>query len=71
MTREHIAMEGTTLKSQLKESAQRVQNKLLELGYTNKVVELPDSTRTAQEAADAIGCDVAQIAKSIIFRLKN
>jgi prolyl-tRNA editing enzyme YbaK/EbsC (Cys-tRNA(Pro) deacylase) len=48
-----------------------VQNKLLELGYTNQVVELPDSTRTAQEAAAAIGCDVAQIAKSIVFRLKN
>jgi prolyl-tRNA editing enzyme YbaK/EbsC (Cys-tRNA(Pro) deacylase) len=59
------------LTSQLKESAQRMQNKLIELGYTNKVVELPDSTRTAQEAAAAIGCDVAQIAKSIVFRLKN
>ncbi|WCN38402.1 YbaK/EbsC family protein [Aneurinibacillus uraniidurans] len=55
----------------LKESAQKVQNKLIELGYTNTVVELPDSTRTAQEAAEAIGCEVAQIAKSIIFRLKG
>nr|WP_274528599.1 YbaK/EbsC family protein [Paenibacillus piscarius] len=41
------------------------------MGYTNQVVELPDSTRTAQEAADAIGCEVAHIAKSIIFWLKN
>jgi len=57
--------------SQLKESAQQVQNKLRELGYPNKVIELPDSTRTAQEAADAIGCEVAHIAKSIIFRLQN
>ncbi|WP_238652442.1 YbaK/EbsC family protein [Paenibacillus piscarius] len=57
--------------SQLKDSAKQVQNKLLELGYTNQVVELPDSTRTAQEAADAIGCEVAHIAKSIIFWLKN
>ncbi|MGG2091944.1 YbaK/EbsC family protein [Bacillus sp. S13(2024)] len=55
----------------LKESAQRVQNKLLELGYTNQVMELPDSARTAQEAAEAIGCKVAQIGKSIIFRLKT
>ncbi|MGG1663826.1 hypothetical protein [Brevibacillus sp. NRS-1366] len=39
----------------LKESAQKVQMKLMELGYTHQVVELPDSTRTAQEAADAIG----------------
>lgn len=57
--------------NELKESAQRVQRRLSELGYSNKVVELPDSTRTAQEAADTIGCEVAQIAKSIIFRLKN
>ncbi len=57
--------------SQLKESAQQVQNKLIELGYPNKVIELPDSTRTAQEAADAIGCEVAHIAKSIIFRLQH
>ncbi|KPV44089.1 hypothetical protein AN477_08400 [Alicyclobacillus ferrooxydans] len=57
--------------SQLKEGAERVQSRLSELGYTNKVVELPDSTRTAQEAAVVIGCEVAQIAKSIIFRLKD
>lgn len=37
----------------LKESAQRVQRRLQEMGYANQVVELPDSTRTAQEAADA------------------
>lgn len=54
----------------LKESAQRIQDKLSELGYTHQVVELPESTRTAQEAAAAIGCEVAQIAKSIIFRLQ-
>jgi len=29
---------------------------------------LPLSTRTAVEAASAIGCEVAQIAKSLIFR---
>ncbi len=52
-------------------SAQKVQDKLVELGYSNRIVELPDSARTAQEAADAIGCEVAQIAKSIIFRLQD
>lgn len=55
--------------SQLNESAQRIQDLLIEMGFNNKVIELPDSARTAAEAADAIGCDVAQIAKSIIFRL--
>ena len=34
-------------------------------------MELSASTRTAQEAADAIGCTVAQIAKTIIFKGKT
>lgn len=57
--------------AELKDSARRVQEILNERGYANVVVEMPDSTRTAQEAADAIGCEVAQIAKSIVFRLKH
>jgi prolyl-tRNA editing enzyme YbaK/EbsC (Cys-tRNA(Pro) deacylase) len=32
------------------------------------IVELPQSARTSGEAAEAIGCTVAQIAKSIVFR---
>ncbi|MBO0586926.1 hypothetical protein [Sporosarcina sp. E16_8] len=50
-------------------NVQKVQEKLLELGHLNKVVQLTDSARTAQEAADALGCKVAQIAKSIIFKV--
>jgi len=37
-------------------------------GHELEIVSLASSTRTAQEAADTIGCDVAQIAKSIVFR---
>ncbi|EPY07156.1 hypothetical protein PAALTS15_10189 [Paenibacillus alvei TS-15] len=55
---------------ELKNSAQIVQDKLAAMGLPNQVVELPDSTKTAQEAADSIGCDISQIAKSIIFRRK-
>lgn len=32
------------------------------------MVELPASTRTAEQAAEAVGCNVAQIVKSLIFR---
>lgn len=53
----------------LKESAQIVQDVIIQSGYNNQVIELPQSARTAQEAADALNCKVAQIAKSIIFRL--
>ncbi len=38
------------------------------LGPAFTVVEFDESTHTAQEAADAIGCQLAQIAKSILFR---
>lgn len=50
-------------------SAQRVQNTLMELGYTGQVQELEASTRTAVEAAQAAGCEVGQIVKSLVFRL--
>jgi len=48
-------------------SAKKVQDFLMENGFSCTVKELPDSTRTAEEAAKAIGCEVAQIAKSLIF----
>jgi Cys-tRNA(Pro) deacylase len=37
------------------------------LGISADIREFPAGTRTAQEAADAIGCDVAQIVKSLVF----
>jgi prolyl-tRNA editing enzyme YbaK/EbsC (Cys-tRNA(Pro) deacylase) len=52
----------------LSPSAQRVQQALLEKGLPLQVVELPASTRTAVEAAQAIGCQVGQIVKSLVFR---
>ena len=52
-------------------SAQRVQDALNEHGAACVVLELPQSTRTAQEAADAIGCTVSQIVKSLIFQGKS
>src|SRR3989440_12517955 len=41
---------------ELSSSAQKVQDVLHILGYASRVVELPNSTRTAREAAQAIGC---------------
>ncbi len=50
---------------------EKVQQALDELGIPTEVTVLPDSTRTAKEAAQAVGCQVAQIAKSIIFQGKE
>lgn len=52
----------------LKDSARRVQAALAAAGFDFQVREFPASTRTSAEAAAAIGCAVAQIAKSLIFR---
>lgn len=53
--------------SKLSKSAQRVQDALEEHGLALSVVELPKSTRTAVEAAQAVNCQVGQIVKSLIF----
>jgi prolyl-tRNA editing enzyme YbaK/EbsC (Cys-tRNA(Pro) deacylase) len=51
--------------------AQSVQNALKQKGLDCKVMELPSSTRTAQDAATSIGCEVSQIVKSLIFKTKE
>ncbi|HJS33043.1 MAG TPA: YbaK/EbsC family protein [Alphaproteobacteria bacterium] len=54
--------------SPLSASAQKVQDALRARGFANQVVERAQSTRTSADAAAAVGCTVAQIAKSIVFR---
>lgn len=53
--------------SELSQSAQKVQAALESLGLPCQVIELPGSTRTALEAAQAVNCQVGQIVKSLIF----
>ena len=51
----------------LKPSVQRVADALLAVGIEPDIVELAESTRTAQEAAAAIGTSVPKIVKSLVF----
>jgi prolyl-tRNA editing enzyme YbaK/EbsC (Cys-tRNA(Pro) deacylase) len=37
------------------------------LGFTANVQRFPEGTKTAQDAARAVGCDVDQIVKSLVF----
>lgn len=55
----------------LTKSAQSVQDALDLKGLECQVVVLSDSTRTANDAAVSIGCDVGQIVKSLIFKTKT
>ena len=48
-------------------NAQRVADLLADLGATGEVRQLADSTRTAAEAAAALGCEVGAIASSLVF----
>ena len=55
----------------LSSSAQKVQQALAGFGLDCRVKELSESTRTAVDAAQAVGCDVGQIVKSLVFRGKT
>ncbi len=57
--------------SHLAKSAKKVQQALADRGLDFKVVELAESARTVQQAADAIGCKVDQSLKSLIFQGKE
>jgi prolyl-tRNA editing enzyme YbaK/EbsC (Cys-tRNA(Pro) deacylase) len=61
---------GAELKT-LPESVQRVASALQAAGHPHGPVMLGEAARTAQQAADALGVSVGQIAKSIIFRRKG
>lgn len=49
----------------------KVKQQLSEVGLSYEIKEFPMSTRTAVEAANAIGCEVAHIVKSLLFMTKH
>ncbi|MDE2428806.1 MAG: YbaK/EbsC family protein [Burkholderiales bacterium] len=52
----------------LPDTAQRVAQLLDALGHDQRIVMLPETGKTSAEAAAGLGCSVAEIAKSIVFR---
>ena len=52
----------------LPDTAQRVADLLDAMGHDGPVIMLPETGRTSAEAAAGLGCSVAEIAKSIVFR---
>jgi len=52
----------------MSDSVERVRAALLAAGHADTISMFPDGTRTAQDAANAVGCTVAQIVKSIVLR---
>ncbi len=56
------------MEAQLSKSSQKVQDALNALGLSCRVEERSETTRSAEDAARAVGCDVGQIVKSLLFR---
>jgi prolyl-tRNA editing enzyme YbaK/EbsC (Cys-tRNA(Pro) deacylase) len=52
-------------------SVERVRDALARAGLADTIVELPGAARTARAAADYLGCDVGQIANSLVFRAQK
>ena len=50
-------------------SVRRVQDALVTLGSAARVIALDETARSAQEAADSIGCDLGAIVKSLVFEV--
>jgi prolyl-tRNA editing enzyme YbaK/EbsC (Cys-tRNA(Pro) deacylase) len=46
---------------------ERFRHEASRLGLSPKILEFPEGTRTASEAARAVGCDIGQIVKSLVF----
>src|SRR4030095_440705 len=55
----------------MKPAAEKVQAAIVASGLTGKVIELDVHARTSQQAADALGVKVAQIAKSLVFTVNG
>jgi len=52
-------------------TALKFQEYLKQLGLNGQVVEFSETTRTAADAAAAIGCDIGQIVKSLVFKTRD
>ena len=62
---------NATLQIRQHVSVVRVDAALKAANITEPIIVMPEATHTAQAAANALGCEIAQIAKSIIFRAEN
>ncbi len=62
-----MTSDGRTEQVRNKGSAQRVRKVLDAPGLADEIVTFEQSTKTAQLAADAMGCELGQIVKSLVF----
>src|SRR5262245_48823838 len=71
MWRRSGVCERTGLHVSMKPSVERVRSAIRDLGLEREVIELSVDARTSQQAADALGVEVGQIAKSLVFTVNR
>ena len=59
------------MSNELSSKARKVQDALKSHGLSCQVIEMQETTRSAMDAAQAVGCQVEQIVKSLIFKGKQ
>lgn len=52
-------------------SVRRVRDALVAAGLDDRVIELSETARSAQDAADSIGCELGAIVKSLVFSVND
>jgi prolyl-tRNA editing enzyme YbaK/EbsC (Cys-tRNA(Pro) deacylase) len=65
------SIEEDEMSDKLSASARKVQQALEDLGLACEVVEMAETTRSAKDAARAVGCRVEQIVKTLVFKGKQ
>ncbi len=67
----YSTQQGGKMSDELKSSAQKIQKALQARGLNCEVVQMHKTTRTAKDAAQAVGCEMGQIVKSLVFKSKQ
>ena len=52
----------------MSESIKKFEQTLRDLGFANQIITFMQPAKTSAEAAAAVGCEVGQIAKSLVFK---
>lgn len=63
----HVPTTGVETDGRMADAVERFQAAASERGLDVEIRRWPEGTRTAADAARAVGCDVAQIVKSLVF----
>ena len=58
----------TRSQSDMSESIKKFEQTLRDLGFANQIITFMQPAKTSAEAAAAVGCEVGQIAKSLVFK---